>query len=65
MKKHNIPVSLVHRGIDRNEIFGGIDKKLINQRYFDDNHICLPIHENINKKDLKKIVYIIKKKFRH
>ena len=63
MKKKNIPVSLVHRGIDRNKIFGGIDKKLINQRYFDNNHICLPIHERLSEKDLKKIVSVIKENF--
>ena len=53
----------MHRGIDRNKIFGGIDKKLINQRYFDNNHICLPIHERLSEKDLKKIVSVIKENF--
>lgn len=64
-KKNNIPVSIVHRGIDRNKIFGGMDKKLINQRYFDDYHICLPINENISKKDLEKIVSVLKKNFKY
>jgi perosamine synthetase len=63
MKKNQIPVSLVHRGIDRNKIFGGLNKKLKNQRYFDDKHICLPIHEQLTKKNLNKIVYTIKKNF--
>ena len=60
MKKNNIPVSIVHRRIDRYKVFGGRVKNLSNQEYFDRHHICLPIHEQLTKDNLLKIVKIIK-----
>ena len=61
MQKNNIPVSIVHRRIDKYKIFGGITKGLLNQEYFDKYHICLPIHEKLQPNKLKKIVTTIKK----
>jgi perosamine synthetase len=63
MKKNNIPVSIVHRRIDKYKIFGGVTKNLSNQEYFDKHHICLPIHEQLTKFNLIKIVKVIRENF--
>jgi dTDP-4-amino-4,6-dideoxygalactose transaminase len=55
MKEKNIPVSVVHVGIDRNDIFGG-KQDLPNQRYWDDHHVCLPIHSNLTDDDVYRII---------
>ena len=60
MKKNNIPVSLVHRRIDKYKVFGGRTKNLKNQEYFDKNHICLPIHEQLSKYQIANIVNKVK-----
>ena len=56
MKKNKIPVSLVHRRIDKYKVFGGKTKNLKNQEYFDKYHICLPIHEQLSKVQISWIV---------
>ncbi len=60
LKSENIPTSVVHLGIDKNTLFGGKDYSLENQRYFDDNQIHLPIHEELSSDDIIKIVKKIK-----
>ena len=55
MRSKNIPVSVVHNGIDRNSIFGGIDRSLANQRYWDEHHICLPCHSGLTDEDVQKV----------
>jgi perosamine synthetase len=58
MKESNIPVSVVHQGIDKNSIFGGKKIELIGQRYFDDNQIHIPINSSLFIEDVD---YIVKK----
>ena len=41
-------------------MFGGRTKNLKNQEYFDKNHICLPIHEQLSKYQIAKIVKKLK-----
>jgi len=60
LKSENIPVSVVHQGIDKNSIFGGTNYELINQRWFDDNQIHIPIHNELNDDDVYKIIKTIK-----
>ena len=60
MKDNNIPVSVVHVGIDKNTVFGGKDMSLLNQRYFDNNQIHLPINDSLQKEDIKYIIETIK-----
>ncbi len=60
MKDNNIPVSVVHVGIDKNTVFGGKDMSLLNQRYFDNNQIHLPINDSLQKEDIKYIIEKIK-----
>jgi len=55
MRSKDIPVSVVHNGIDRNSIFGGIDRSLVNQRYWDEHHICLPCHSGLTDEDVQKV----------
>ncbi len=60
MRSKNIPVSVVHNGIDRNSIFGGIDRSLTNQRYWDEHHICLPCHSGLTDEDVQKVCDAVK-----
>jgi perosamine synthetase len=61
MKSNNIPVSVVHLGIDKNSIFGGINNELTNQRLFDKSQIHIPIHDNLNDENINHIIKTIKK----
>lgn len=54
MKSRDVPVSVVHKGIDRNFIFG--EKDLPIQRYWDEHHVCLPIHSSMTDEDVNKVV---------
>jgi perosamine synthetase len=60
MKGNEIPVSVVHLGIDKNMIFGGKDYSLVNQRYFDENQIHIPIHDKLTDDDINLIIKTIK-----
>lgn len=60
MRSKNIPVSVVHNGIDRNSIFGGIDRSLVNQRYWDEHHICLPCHSGLTDEDVQNVCDAVK-----
>lgn len=60
MRENNIPTSVVHLGIDKNTLFGGNDYSLINQRYFDENQIHIPIHDKLLDEDVNKIIKTIK-----
>lgn len=55
VRSKDIPVSVVHNGIDRNSLFGGIDRSLLNQRYWDEHHICLPCHSGLTDEDVQKV----------
>lgn len=62
MNAHDIPVSVVDRGIDLQPIFEPYRKhELPMQREFDKKQISIPLHEGLNVKDIKRIVDIIKK----
>lgn len=60
MRANNIPVSVVHQGIDDNTIFGGKKDHLKAQRYFDDHQIHIPIHDNLTDSQVEKIIKTIK-----
>ncbi len=61
MKSKNITVSVVHQGIDRNDIFGGLRKDLPNQRLFDKTQIHIPVHEGLTPPQVQYIINSIKK----
>jgi perosamine synthetase len=60
MKDNNIPVSVVHLGIDKNSIFGGKKMDLVNQRYWDEHQIHLPINDELTDEDVSKVIETIK-----
>jgi perosamine synthetase len=60
MKDNGITTSVVHLGIDKNDLFGGKDESLINQRKFDNSQIHIPIHDDLSNKDVDKIINTIK-----
>lgn len=60
MQTKNIPVSVVHQGIDDNSIFGGMRNDLPNQRKFDAHQIHIPIHDALTDKQIEIIIKTIK-----
>lgn len=60
MKSKDIPVSVVHVGIDRNEIFGGKVMENENQRYWDEHHVCIPCHSSLTDEDVQQVIDAIK-----
>jgi perosamine synthetase len=61
MKENGIPTSVIHLGIDKNNIFGGLDESLVNQRKFDKTQIHIPCHDGLNSEDVDRIITTIKK----
>ncbi len=61
LKNSGIPTSVIHRGIDRNSVFGGTRKDLINQRKFDETQIHIPIHDALTDEDVEHIISTIQK----
>lgn len=60
MRDNGIATSVVHLGIDDNDIFGGKDESLVNQRRFDSTQIHIPIHAGLSDEDTNKIIKTIK-----
>lgn len=61
MNDKGIAVSVVHQRIDRNNIFGGIRKDLINQERFDKTQLHLPMHDALDEEKISYIAGAIKK----
>jgi perosamine synthetase len=61
LKGFGITASVIHQRIDRNSIFGGIDKSLENQKQFDETQIHIPIHDGMTLQDAQYITETIKK----
>lgn len=61
MKHHGIPVSVVHQGIDKNSVFGGLCEHLVNQRRFDQSQIHIPMHSSLSLDQVQYITETIKK----
>ncbi len=59
LKENGIPTSVIHLGIDKNSVFGGKDMSLVNQRWFDDNQIHIPIHADLTDEDVDLIINTI------
>lgn len=55
MKSQNVPVSVVHVGIHRNDIFGNT-KDLPVQKLWDEHHVCIPIHSRMGDYDVERVV---------
>ena len=61
MKANNIPVSVVHLGIDKNDLLGGKDFSLVDQRIFDEEQIAVPVHSGLTDEDVTNILAAVKK----
>lgn len=51
-----VPCSILHRGIDRNKIFGGMDVSLIKMREWEQTVTHLPVHLAMSNDDLDFII---------
>lgn len=60
MKSHGIPLSVVHQGIDKNSVFGGINYDLEGQREFDKRQIHLPINYGMNMEEIEHVIKCVK-----
>jgi perosamine synthetase len=61
LQDRRITASVVHQGIDRNTIFGGLDESLVNQRKFDESQVHIPLHVGLNEEKVNYIIESIKK----
>ena len=61
LKGRGIETSVVHQRIDRNILFGGLNKDLINQERFNQTQINIPIHDNIGLIEASYIIESIEK----
>ena len=61
LKANGIPTSVVHQGIDKNDIFGGKQETLFNQRKFDSSQIHIPIHNSLSDEQIDYIANTIKR----
>ena len=57
---HNIPASVIHQRIDRNQVFGGVREDLVGQAEFDARQIAIPIHEALSDDDVARVVFVIR-----
>jgi dTDP-4-amino-4,6-dideoxygalactose transaminase len=60
LKDKGIPASVVHLRIDKNSIFGGIRRDLLNQERFNNKQVSIPIHAGLNDEEVQKIINTIK-----
>lgn len=51
-KDRGVPCSVIHRGIDRNIVFGGMNYSLTNQRNWEKTVTHLPIHTGMSSSDV-------------
>jgi perosamine synthetase len=51
-RSRGVPCSIIHRGIDHNEIFGGTNYSLVYQRHWESRVTHLPIHVNMSIEDV-------------
>jgi perosamine synthetase len=60
LQNKNIPASVVHLRIDKNDIFGGITPGLTNQEEFDKKQVSIPVHQALTDEDVDLIIKTIK-----
>ena len=61
MWNNNVQVNINNRRNDAYSIFGGLDKSLKNLNRVDEDIILLPIHLDLKKKEVSKIIQLVKK----
>ena len=60
LKDKDVPASVVHQRIDHNPVLGGPREDLVNQRFFDERQVALPVHVGLRNEDVARGVAIIK-----
>jgi dTDP-4-amino-4,6-dideoxygalactose transaminase len=60
LKSKGIASSVVHVGIDRNSVFGGIQTHLTAQRRFDATQLHLPIHDAMDEQKIDRVIDAIR-----
>lgn len=60
-RDREIPCSIIHRGIDHNPVFGGVNNYLINQRKWEKTVTHLPIHSGMTVQDIGWICHEVNK----
>lgn len=60
LDSYGVEASVVHQGIDRNNIFGGLDESLVGQRELDKKLVHIPIRPNLTMVDFTRIINIIR-----
>jgi perosamine synthetase len=60
MKSRDISVSVVHQGIDKYSLFGGLDESLANQRKFDSTQIHIPVYDSLTDAQVDHVIKSIK-----
>lgn len=60
LKEYGILASVVHQRIDRNIVFGGINRNLVNQKIFDEHQVSIPLHNKLTDAQVARIVKVIK-----
>lgn len=61
LKSRGIPTSVVHQRIDRFKILGSTREDLVNQTRFDETKIHIPLHDQLDDKQVTQIIESIKK----
>lgn len=60
LEKRGVPASVVHLRIDRNRVLGGIQRDLVNQDWFNDRQVALPVHVGLKDDDVDQVVRAVK-----
>ncbi|MBN2323004.1 MAG: DegT/DnrJ/EryC1/StrS family aminotransferase [Spirochaetes bacterium] len=60
LRAAGVPVSVVHKRIDKNSIFGGMREDLVQQARLDEKIIHLPLHEGLSEEDVEKVVQTVR-----
>jgi perosamine synthetase len=60
MREKGIPTSVVDLRIDRNPIFGGIREDLVNQTWFNERQVAIPLHAELTESQIRKVISAIK-----
>ncbi len=61
LASRQVTASVVHQRIDRNSLFGGIDRSLYNQAKFDATQVHIPLHAGVDMEKAEYVVEAIKK----
>jgi len=60
LKSRDVPASVVHLRIDRNQVLGGINEDLPNQQLFDERQVALPVHAGLTEQEVSAIWLAVK-----